>query len=368
MLSKYLATLGILALVLTLAASRLTFATRSQVLRGTPVEDTFNLEFTVDADSSDMYNINPALQKALEKGITFATDGALHVDSSTVELTPKTVSWSSNHTNYTAPGAAMTAQVKWEALQNAPNGAHGLIYLVFPELPGLQSRGGTVRSGSHQMDDQGREVLREATAYQSPFFVSLGRFGMALAAGLPFAVLLHCIFWAFVLKKEKRSRREALPPQTSQLPRTFYPNPIAEWQIWTVFLGIFAVVGCLLAGFCVADGFMSTLMVSFAYGFLSVGLVIGLVAAYFTGKYLLTITVRPDGMSYARGRADLEWQNVSWSDVSSFSEKSRTYRGNTRYWLEFAFKDGRKRLKINQDILDYAALRSLLFSMFKTAS
>jgi hypothetical protein len=63
----------------------------------------------------------------------------------------------------------------------------------------------------------------------------------ALAAGVPIGVLLHTIFWAFVLKGEKRSRVAEFPHQGSELPRTFYPSPIAEWTLWLLLVGIGAV-------------------------------------------------------------------------------------------------------------------------------
>jgi hypothetical protein len=52
--------------------------------------------------------------------------------------------------------------------------------------------------------------------------------------------------------------------------------------------------------------------------------------------------------------------NASWSDIRQFTQKSRTYRGNTTYWVEVEFNDGRKKLKISQSIERYPALRDLL--------
>ena len=52
MISKYLATLAVAVFLVTIGASSLQFATRSQVLGGKAVDETLRLEFTIDADSS----------------------------------------------------------------------------------------------------------------------------------------------------------------------------------------------------------------------------------------------------------------------------------------------------------------------------
>ena len=49
---------------------------------------------------------------------------------------------------------------------------------------------------------------------------------------------------------------------------------------------------------------------------------------------------------------------------SRFRQKSRTYRGNTTYWIELEFNDKRKKLKIEQTIEGYPALRDILMSVF----
>ena len=55
MISKYLATLAVAVFLVTIGASSLQFATRSQVLGGKAVDETLRLEFTIDADSSHTY-------------------------------------------------------------------------------------------------------------------------------------------------------------------------------------------------------------------------------------------------------------------------------------------------------------------------
>jgi predicted membrane protein len=210
--------------------------------------------------------------------------------------------------------------------------------------------------------------LREVTVYRNGTLVSLARFSFALAAGIPVGIVLHCIFWAFQLRSEKKAILAALPQQGSQLPRTFYPDPILEWSAWTLWIGLVAFMASMMAVFAVADGFMSSSMVWFVCGALAVGVVVGFIAVYFARRRALTVRVESNGMAYARGRGDLQWLTVGWNEILQLTEKSRTYRGNTRYWLELQFRDNRKKLKLTQSVEGYAALKALLFSVFKTPS
>lgn len=369
MIAKYLATLAVVVVLLTLAASSLQFAARSQVLAGKPVEDTFNLEFVFAADSTHTYVISPQLKSELEKKISFVTEGPVHIVSSNVEITPRDIHWTENRTNYTSPGAALLAHVTWDTPADSSNGAHGLIYIHFPEISGLDPKGLTFHSGGYQKDDQGRYVLREVNTYQSAILVSLARFSIALVAGLPVGVAVHCIFWAFVLRSEKRARLTALFPQGqgSQLPRTFYPNPIAEWSSWTILFGIIAFPASLIAVLSASDSFVSSSMMWVVYIFLGIGAVVGLIAAYFTGRSVLTVRVDTNSISYSRGRGDLQWLSAGWNEILNLTEKYRTYRDSTRYWLELQFRDNRKKLKLTQTIEGYPALKALLFSVFKTS-
>jgi hypothetical protein len=366
MIPKYLATLVVIVFLVSAAASRLQFATRSQVLSGQAVDETWQLEFTLDADSSHTYEITPRLQRILEDGITFVTEGPVHVTSSSVAVTPKDVSWTEGRTHITSTGAALVAHVNWDTPTDSPNGVRGRVYIRFPEIEGLKGNGVTFHSGGYQKDDQGRYVLREVTTYRSSFALSFARFAFALSAGLPFGIVLHSIFWAFVLKNEKKSRLAALPPQGSDLPRTFYPNPIVEWSLWTLLFGIGGFVASMMAGFAVNDGFMSSSSVWVICIILGIMAAVALVSSYFTGRAVLTVRVEPNGISWARGRGELQWLTAAWGEILTLAEKSRTYRGNTRYWLELEFRDmSRKKLKLAQDIEGYPALRALLFQIFK---
>jgi len=364
MIPKYLATLALTVSLVALAASSLQFATRSQVLAGKAVDEALKIEFTIDADSRHTYKISPRIKQFLEEYVSFYAEGPPHVVSAKVEITPKDVSWSENHSTITSTGGAMAARFQWDTPADTANGAHGNIYLNFPEIPGLEGKVPTFHSGGYQRDDKGRYVIREVTTYRNAFLLSFARFVFALAAGVPFGVLLHTIFWAFVLKSEKRSRLAELPPQGSGLPRTFYPNPITEWTVWLMVFGIGAFTAGMMASFSVYDGFMSSTFIWVIYIIMAVTAAIALPAAYFIGKSLLTVRVDTNGISYARGRGDLQWLNAAWSDIALFRQKSRTYRGNTSYWIELEFKDKRKKLKIGQTLEGYPALRDILKSVF----
>jgi hypothetical protein len=268
---KYIATLALAVLLVTFAASALQFAARSQVLSGKTVDETAELEFTIDADSSYTYKINPGIKQFLEDHISFYAEGPARVVSAKVEITPKKVSWTENRRTITSSGAAMAAQFRWDTPADSVNGTHGYIYLNFPEIPGLKGKAPKFHSGGYQKDDKGRYVIREVTTYQDTFRLSLARFVFALTAGLPFGILLHAIFWVFVLKSEWRSRVAEFPPQGSGLPRTFYPDPVAEWTIWLFVFSIGTFMASMMAGFSVYDGFMSSSVVSGVYIILAIG-------------------------------------------------------------------------------------------------
>jgi hypothetical protein len=365
MISKYLVTLTVTVVLVTFAAASLRFATRSQVLSGKAVDESLRFEFTIDADSSNTYEIGPTTAQFLQTHIGFDTVGPPHVVASSVEVAPKDVSWTQGRSIITSTGAVMAVQLHWDTPAGAANGAHGLIYLDFPSIPGLEGKTASFHSGPYQMDDAGRYVIREVTCYQGAGRLSFARILFALSAGLPFGIVLHTICWAFVLKGEKRSRLSALPRQDGGLPRTFYPDPIVEWIPWLVLLGIGASVVSILAGHSLYEGFVSTFDMTFGYSFLAIAAGAALTVAYFTGKNVLTVRVCSNGIFYARGRGRLLWLNATWSDIRLLTERSSTYRGNTTYWIEIQFNDNRKRLKIGQSIQGYAALRDLLMGVFR---
>ena len=178
MIPKYIATLALTVSLVTFAASSLQFATRSQVLAGKVVDETSHFEFTIDADSSDTYQITPGIKQFLEDHIRFYAEGPARVVSAQVRITPKQVSWTENHSTITSTGAAMSARLQWDTPADSANGAHGEIYLNFPEVPGLEGKAATFHSGGYQKDNKGRYVVREVTTYRDAFKLSLARFGL----------------------------------------------------------------------------------------------------------------------------------------------------------------------------------------------
>lgn len=364
MVAKYLTSLAATVFAAAFLFSLLPFATRSEVLAGTTVDEVLHYEFTVDADSSSTYKVSPATAQFLNDNIRFPTDGPVRVVSSKVQITPKKVTWTENKKHITSTGAALDAQVQWQAPSDAANGAHSNIYLLFPEMAAFEKKLPTFHSGAYQKDDQDRTVVREVTTYRTTFLLTVARFMFALAAGLPIGIILHVIAWTFVVIREKKQWIAALPAQGPGWPQTFYPDPIAEWTIWQFILGMGAFVASMLAGFSVADGFMSSSFVPVIYWVLGVGAAAALIGVYFTRKYLLTIRVDGSSLTYARGRGDLQWSTVGWDEISEYRERSRTSRGNTTYWLELAFKDQRKGLKITPSIVGYQELRAILNRVF----
>jgi hypothetical protein len=363
MIPKYLATLVATVIIATLVASSLKFATSSQVLSGKALSENLKYEFTIAADKPNTYYvINADMAQFLQTHTEFTTQGPPHVVSANIQVTPKQVSWSEDRNTITAPGAAMNVQLEWNTPPDAANGAPGSIYLSFPQIPGLEGKTVTLRSGPFQVDSAGRTAIRQVTTYRSAAMVAIGRFVFALAAGLPFGILLHSLCWAFAVWRERRTRLAALQPQSAGLPRTFYPNPIAEWVGWLFALGMGGFMGSMVAGFSVADGFMSSSLVHVVYIELAIATAIALLVIYIIGKRVLTVRVEADGISYARGRENMQWTSAVWSQMNGITQKSKTYRGNRTYWIEIKFSDGRKKLKIGQSITDYAGLRDLLLS------
>jgi hypothetical protein len=362
MIRKYLASLAVTVLLVTIACTRLSFATHSQVLVGTAVEETWPLEFTLQVDSTHTYKISPEIQAAVENGIVFVAQGPVRIDSARVDIAPQDVISKVGYESITSSGAGGYAHVKWETPADSASGAHGDIRMVFPALPGLGEP--NVRFGVYSpQDDQGRWILREVTTYRSASSVFLARLRLTLALGLPLGILLQSLWWAFALKKEKRLRTAALASQVDHLPRTFYPNPIKEWTRWTYTLGIFAFFAGFLALGSASEGYMDSRSYWRIFMVQGLGALIGILVVYRTQLSVLTLRVEADGIAYARGRGALQWFTELWTDVLKLSRRSRGFGGRGRESLEIEFTDLNKRkVQVPEDTIGYAALRDLLLS------
>jgi hypothetical protein len=360
MLPKYLVTLAATVVAATLVVASFQFVASSRVLSGNTLSESLNFEFTIGQYDA----IDADLAQFLQTHVSFTAQGPPHLVAAKVQVTPRQVSWESRppdpFNTITAPGAAMNVQLDWNTPAGSANGASGSIDLNFPQIPGLEGKEIVIRSGPHQPDGAQSYVIRRVTTYQSAWMVALARFVYALAAGLPFGILLHTILLGVrLMSAQKRARLAALPTQGTGLPRTFYPDPVAEWAVWLPVLFAGAVWGSAAAAICVVDGFMN----SWPYIALAITTAIALLAAWFTGKRVLTVRVESEGIAYARGRGNPQWTSTTWDQILGIMPKSVTNRGNQRSWIEIVFDDDRKNLKIPQSITDYAALRDLLASV-----
>jgi hypothetical protein len=363
MIPKYIAGLVAAVLLVSILCTRLSFATHSQVLNGTTVEETWPFEFTLQVDSMHTDKITPEIQAAVERGIAFVAQGPAHIVSVNVDIAPQDVISKVGYESITASGAGGYAHVKWEAAADAASGAHGDIRMIFPALPGLGEP--NVRLGSYAtQDDQGHWILREVTTYGSASSVFLARLRLALALGLPLGILLQGLWWAFELKNEKRARIAALPAQGARLPRTFYPSPIKEWTRWSFVMGIFAFFAGLLAAGFASEGYMDSRSYWLIFVVLGTGALLGLISVYRARASVLTLRVDSSEISYARGRGELQWVTERWTDVLKWSRRSRGFRGLRREWLEIEFTDlNKKKLQAPQDTVDYAALHEFLLAV-----
>jgi hypothetical protein len=357
---RYLATLAVVIGLATLICTELPYVVRSCVLRGQTVNEKIRIEMSFDAGNNRYYRIDPDMEHYLQKSVNFSGTGAARVVSAKTAITGQKISWTEDKTTITAQGAVLTTQLSWDTPSDTKNGARGSIDLAVPRI--FQGVSPTFHSGQYHLKDDKRWAVREMTAYDSLFQLNLARFMYALIAGVPFGLSLHTIGWAFVVYREKKARIKTFPAQDQGYPRTFYPNPIAEWVVGLCVLGIGAFVTSMLAGFGVLDNFIDDGMTWFIAGTLSLTVMIALTCAYFSSKSALTIRIDTTGLAYIRGRQSHDWTTTAWSETSTIVEKYRKYRGTTSYWIEIEFKDNRKKLKIPTSTVGYPVLRGILFA------
>jgi hypothetical protein len=370
MLFKYLVTLVATVVVATLVVASLDCVTASEVLSGQAVSESLQFAFTIDAGGGQYRAIDADLAQFLATHVSFPTQGPPHVVAAKVQVTPQQVSWNDHFanplTNMTAPGAAMSVQLEWNTAGDSANGSSGSIYLNFPEIPGLEGKTVTIRSGPNQVDSAGRSVIRQVTTYRSAAMVAMARFILALAIGLPFGIILHTVFLGLPLvSREKRAFLSALPPQDAGLPRTFYPDPGTEWFVWLPILGASAFAGSIFACSCLSNGLITSgLALGVAIG-LPITVAIALPSSYLIGKKVLSVRVESEGIAYARGRGNPQWTSAPWDQVAAITPKSNTYRGHTTNWIEIMFYELDTIKIIDERITDFAGLRNLLASVAK---
>lgn len=365
MLLRYLNSFFPILVVLTAICSALPIATRSHVPAGTVIEETWRSEITLDTSDRRHYRVDDEIKEDLEKGVMFVGTGSVRVTSSKVEITAKQVSWDDHDETITAPGAVMVSHVKWEAPAGSANGAVGDIRVAFPKIRGIPSYTPNFRSGGGQKTGDGQWIFREVTTYRSHLSLLLGRFFFALYAGLPMAIAVHSLWWLWVLRGEKRLRLAALAqPDGEALPRMFYPSPTAEWLAWTLVLLIFGGLGCMLVGFAMHDGFLSSVMQWVIIIFQAAGVFVGLLTVLIVRANVLTVRIDDDAIALAKGRGQPRWITARWADLKSLETKYRTYKGTRVESMHLRFPDGRKKTIAEYKVQDYRILRDTSFALY----
>lgn len=343
MLARYLAsfllTLGIVCGLLT----GLPFAARARVRGGAVVEETWTHRFTMGDGAGHWYPINNVARAELERKITFRGTGVVQVRSAVVQVTPKTVTWSRNKTNYSAPGGEMVTHITWSTAVDAHGGAAGDIGMMFPILDDMPKLKPVFRSGPYQFMPNGRRVFREVNAYGNDAAVTLARMAFALCAGLPITMLLHSIFWGLRLKRMRKAQVAAFDaePWRPDQPRTFPPGDTAEWVDVTMAVAIIGGIGSLIALLAIHDGYLSTSVNRFLVGLALFGWLVALITGTIMRRRVVTVRLDADGIALARGRGEPRWVEARWPDLRGAAARSRTYRGNVTRWLEIITPDSR---------------------------
>jgi hypothetical protein len=365
MLRRYFISLVVVTVVMSAIASMFSFVTRSQVRGGTTVEEMWTNDFTLRGMGSTYYEVDSDIMADLEKGVSFVGSGAIRVLSTKVEVSAKKVTWTSNKTEYTAPGGTLVSHVRWEAPADAAAGAAGTIHVEFPKIRGVPGYDVNFHSGSYQKT--GNEwVFREVTVHQGAISLALGRLVFGMCLGLPVAFLFHSGWWLLYLRREKRARLAALAPVSSEtLPRTFYPDPVAEWNVWCIMMLIFGGIGTFIAGIGISSGFVSSVIAWVILGMVGFGVLISLLIVWLVRRSVVSLKIDADSLSVAQGRGEPKWITASWGDLKGAVCKSRTYKGSRTEWVEVIFPDGKKRKFYENYLPEYAVVRAVVLALYE---
>ncbi len=365
MLRRYFISLLIVTVIMSAIASMFSFVTRSQVRGGTTVEEMWTNDFTLRGIGRQYYRVDSDIIEDLEKGVSFASSGAIRMLSTKVEVSSKQVTWTSNKTKYTAPGGTLVSHVRWEALADAADGAAGTIHVEFPKIRGVPGYDVEFHSGSYQKEGD-EWIFREVTVHQGAISLALGRLVFGLCLGLPVAFLVHSGWWLFCLRREKRSLLAALAPTGSEtLPRTFHPDPVAEWNVWCIMMLIFGGIGTLISGIGISGGFVSSVIAWVILIIVGFGVLIGLLVAWLVRRSVVLLRIDADSLSVAQGRGEPKWITASWGDLKGAVCKSRTYKGNRTEWVEVIFPDGKKRKFYENYLPEYSVVRAVVLALYE---
>jgi hypothetical protein len=364
MLRSYFISLVVVTVVMSAVASMFSFVTRSQVRGGTTVEETWTNDFTLRQMGSKYYAVDSDIKADLDKGVSFVGSGAIRVLSTKVEVSAKQVTWTSNKTKYTASGGTLVSHVRWEAAADAADGAAGTIHVVFPKIRGVPGYDVNFHSGSYQKT--GNEwVFREVTVHQGTISLALGRLLFGMCLGLPVAFLFHSGWWLLYLRREKRAVLAALATTGSEtLPRTFHPDPVAEWNVWCILMLIFGGIGTFIAGIGISTGFVSSVIAWVILGMVGFGVLISLLIVWFVRRSVVSLKIDADTLSVAQGRGEPKWITASWGELKGAVCKSRTYKGNRTEWVEVIFPDGKKRKFYENYLPEYTVVRAVVLALY----
>jgi hypothetical protein len=283
----------------------------------------------------------------------------LRVLSATIDITPKEVSWSEGKKkSRRAPGAELVAVVKWQAGADGTGGSKGQVHV---KMPGFSPK---FRSGDGYYTN-GQWAFRDATVYGSPVTLSLGRLAYAFYFALPLAVLVQSIWWLFKFPRIRRAQAAAdIPPPETPLPRTFSPNPVAEWQMWSGVMMAFAGIATMLVAVSAFVGGLTGVMGVIGFCVLAGGTLIALLCVRAARARVVTVRIDADRLAFAKGRGLLRWNEAPWRELPSLELKVRTYKGNRTEWLEIVLPDGKKHKIHANHVADFPALRDTALALF----
>jgi hypothetical protein len=372
MLVRYLSSLLLTLLIIAGLLSSLPFATRSQVRAGETVAETWAVDFVLRSTDGRAYRITDAVKAALEEHVSFVPEGPLEVRSVNIQITPKTVTWRKDKTNYSDPGGQMVARVTWSTSPDARDGDHGDVRIFFGKLPDIPFYRFVFYSGAYQKSPDGtRWMFREVTIWRTPQRLFLARMLFALGPALSIAILLHAIYWGFCLARERKRRTAELAPapDAPPFPRTFYPNPVAEWVGWTFTLCVFALMALIPSLIAIFQRYQSTFLERFILIAQAIGLLIALIVVWIVRSVVVTIRIDDKEIAYARGRGrgggggEPNWITSRWSDLRSATVKQTASRGGVYTWIALVFPDGKTR-NVPASSGEFRELRYLVMDFF----
>lgn len=361
----YIVTLIPILAAVAACLSTLAFITLSRVRAGQRVEEAWTLGFVVDPPTGSPRPLDARTTSELARSISFKSSGSIEILSAPIAITRARVSWTLGRTTYTAPGGRLASRVTWRARPDATDGQPGEIDVDVPPSAAVKAPYRVnFHTGSYEMTDDGRYVVRQIKAYPTQNRVIVGRCLASLIPAFPIALLLHAIVWPWRLKRAKRAwTAKVTPPDPRALPRTFYPNPISPWVSWTFFAFVAGIIGSIITAYGIIHREADPMLDHMILVLESITLSIGLLFAWLTARSAPTVHVDRRTIACARGLVRPRCITARWGELRSASPSSKHYRGNTVEWLEITFPDG-QRCKVPSDLIDYETLKDMVVKYY----